>query len=410
VHALISNLADPAALTDALLTLAAILIGAKLLGEVAERIGQPAVVGELAAGVLLGTSVFGIVDPNEPIIAVLAEIGVIILLFQIGLETDLKKLAKVGGSSFLVAVVGVVLPFGLGLFVARLFGLSILQQLVIGAALTATSVGITARVLSDLGRLQDEEGQIVLGAAVLDDVLGLIILAVVGQLVAGERVTVFGAGRITLIAFGFLILALVVGRLLLPPLFVLLKRLGRADTLAIGALAIAFLFSVAAETAGSALILGAFAAGLALNSAADRRHIEAGVVRLGHFFVPVFFVTVAAAVDVRALASGRVLLIGSCLTVAGIVGKVLAGYAPWRFSGRKIVVGVAMIPRGEVGLIFAQMGLVTGVLTPALFSAIMLMVLATTFVAPPWLRYLLAPRPGQSGDSSGVAELTCESG
>lgn len=177
-----------------LFLLIVILVGAKLVGELAERIGQPAVLGELVAGVLVGGSVLGLVDPTLESIHLLAEIGVIILLFQIGLETDLRQLLKVGGASAVVAVVGVVVPFALGYGVAVALGIAQLPSIVIGASLTATSVGITARVLSDLGRLQEPESQIVLGAAVIDDIVGLIILGVVGGLVAGEAVTV-GASR-----------------------------------------------------------------------------------------------------------------------------------------------------------------------------------------------------------------------
>ena len=184
-----------------LLLLAVILVAAKVLGELAERIGQPAVVGELLAGVLLGPSVIGFIDPTLPPLHLIAEIGVVLLLFGIGLETDLKKLLSVGGAAFTVAVVGVLLPFALGYFVSRALGLELLPAVVAGAALTATSVGITARVLADLGRLQSVEGQIVLGAAVIDDVIGLIILAIVTDLVAGNAPTALGVIRTTAIAF-----------------------------------------------------------------------------------------------------------------------------------------------------------------------------------------------------------------
>src|SRR5215208_5537779 len=194
-----------------LLLLAVVLIAAKVLGELAERIGQPAVVGELLAGVLLGPSVIGFVDPTLPSLHLLAEIGVVLLLFGIGLETDLKRLVSVGGAAFAVAVVGVALPFALGFWVAGALGLDLLPSIVAGAALTATSVGITARVLSDLGQLRSVEGQIVLGAAVIDDVIGLVILAVVSDLVAGNAPSVLGVLRTTAVAFGFLAAVLLLG-------------------------------------------------------------------------------------------------------------------------------------------------------------------------------------------------------
>src|SRR5688572_16155204 len=212
-----------------LLLLATILVSAKLLGELAERMGQPAVIGELVAGVLLGPSLIGFVDPTLPALHLFAEIGVILLLFSIGLETDLKRLLSVGGAAFTVAVVGVLLPFASGYFVSRALGLDLLPSVVAGAALTATSVGITARVFSDLGKLKSVEGQVVLGAAVIDDVIGLIILAVVSDLVAGTAPSVVGVLRTTAIAFGFLAVAIGLGRFLIPPVFAFLARTGKEN-------------------------------------------------------------------------------------------------------------------------------------------------------------------------------------
>ena len=193
--------------------LAIALASAKLFGFLAKRIGQPAVLGELLAGVILGTSVLGLVNSKNEVFHLLAELGVVILLFEIGLETDLRKLLKVGGTSTVVAVVGVALPFVLGYLVCRLLGLSNIVAVVAGASLTATSVGITARVFSDLGRLQEPESQIVLGAAVIDDVIGLIILTVVAGLVQGQEITFLGAAKMTGVAFGFLAVVLLVGSL-----------------------------------------------------------------------------------------------------------------------------------------------------------------------------------------------------
>ena len=187
------------------LGLLVVMLGAaKLCGALAKAVGQPTVLGELVAGVLLGSSVLGLVDPGVEVIHLLAELGVIILLFAIGLETDLRKLLKVGGTSAAVAAVGVILPFALGYAACRLLGLPNLVAIVAGASLTATSVGITARVLSDLGRLQEPESQIILGAAVIDDIIGLVILTVVAGLTQGEQVTILGVARITAVAFGFL--------------------------------------------------------------------------------------------------------------------------------------------------------------------------------------------------------------
>ena len=385
------------------------MVAAKLSGELAERVGQPAVLGELVAGLILGSSVLGIVDPADPVLAVMAEIGVLILLFGIGLETDLRRLLSVGSAASMVAAVGVVLPFALGYAVARALGLELIAAIVCGAALTATSVGITARVLSDLGRLNDREGQIVLGAAVIDDVLGLVILAVVSGMVAGQTPSIAGVLRTLAVAFGFLAGAVLLGRLVVPPLFGLLSRIGREQTLATMALALAFLTAVLAESAGSALIIGAFAAGLIFQPTPHAHAIEKGTVRLGHFFVPIFFVIVGASVDVGSFAEPAVLILGLSLIVVAVFGKLAAGYAPWWLRARKSVIGVGMVPRGEVGLIFAQMGLATGALAQGEFSALMLMVMVTTFLAPPALKHLVAREPARPPeDTHAVAELTTE--
>lgn len=379
------------------------------MGELAERVGQPAVLGELLAGVLLGPSVLGLVHPEAPWLGLLAELGVIVLLFEIGLETDLKRLLGSGGTAATVALVGVLLPFLMGFGVGEAFGLPRLPSIVVGAALTATSVGITARVLADLGRLQDPESQVVLGAAVLDDIVGLVILTIVSRMVAGGAVTLGSVATTTAIAFGFVAAALLLGRLVVPPLFGLLARLGSEASLAPMALALALLVSVLAAQVGSALIIGAFTAGLLCAPTAQRPAIEQGVTRLGHFFVPIFFVSVGAAVDVRTFANPAVLGIGASLVAVAVLGKVLAGFAPVWFRGRKLVVGVGMVPRGEVGLIFAQTGLAAGVLDAGLFSAVTLMVIVSTFLAPPALKALLGARPRRPGvEAGGSASLVSE--
>jgi Kef-type K+ transport system membrane component KefB len=394
---------------DFLFLLVAILVAAKLLGELAEKVGQPAVLGELLAGVLLGSSVLGILDPNVEVIHLLAEVGVVLLLFQIGLETNLPRLLKVGPAAAAVAVTGVVVPFALGYLVALLLGLETLPAVVCGAALTATSVGITARVLSDLGRLQEPESQIVLGAAVIDDIIGLIILAVVANIMAGGELTVASVGITTVLAFGFVIGVVVIGRLVVPPLFDLLARVGREETLGTMALAFAFLIAFFADQVGSALIIGAFSAGLVLGPTPHAHVVEHGVLRLSMLFVPIFFVWVGAAVDVRTFADPQVLLVGGSLIAVAIAGKFVAGYAPFWFKGRKAVIGVGMMPRGEVGLIFAQMGLTTGALTTGLFSALTLMVMVTTFVAPPLLKVMFPPLPDvPQPPLSGLSEITTE--
>jgi Na+:H+ antiporter len=395
------------------LGLLVVMLGAaRLCGAVAKALGQPTVLGELVAGVLLGSSVLGLVNPHVEVIHLLAELGVILLLFAIGLETDLRKLMKVGGASAAVATVGVVLPFALGYAACRLLGLGNLVAIVAGAALTATSVGITARVLSDLGRLQEPESQIVLGAAVIDDIIGLVILTVVAGLTQREQVTALGVARITGVAFGFLAITLVVGSSVVPHLVRLASRIDLPGTTTILALILALGLAWLAEQAGSAVIIGAFAAGLLLARTPKAHEIEHGVTELGNFFVPLFFVSVGAAVDVRVFnpldpANRSTLFVGGLLILAAVVGKFAAGYAaPW-FKGKKSVIGVGMIPRGEVGLIFAQMGLASGVFDAKLFSAVTLMVMVTTFLAPPLLRLLFPPKDADwvRPEPEGIEEL-----
>ena len=381
--------------------LVALIIATKLLGGLAQRFGQPSVLGELVAGVILGGSVLGLLDPTDPVIAAFAEIGVLVLLFQIGLHTDVKGLIKVGTNATVVACIGVAVPFGLGFFVARALGIDTVPALVTGAALTATSVGISARVLSDLGRLQTAEGQIVLGAAVLDDIIGLVILSVVAGIVGGAAVTVGSVAWITVVALGFVVIALVVGRIAIPPIFAIVGIGAAEGTLGLLALAFAFILAWLADAAGSALIIGAFAAGLILHPTPQVKQIEKAVTTLGHLFVPIFFASVGAAVDLGALSDSRSLFVGGALIVVGVFGKVIAGYGPWWFGGNKTLIGVAMVPRGEVGLIFAQMGLTTGAIGSDLFGAIMLMVLVTTLLTPPLLGRLARRVPSTVTDAPG---------
>jgi Kef-type K+ transport system membrane component KefB len=383
------------------------LIGAKVLGELAERAGQPAVLGELIAGVLLGGSVLGWV-PSEgaaaDVIHLLAELGVVLLLFEIGLETDLREMFRVGPAALSVAVVGVALPFLFG-FLYWAYGTQgasgsadlTSTAVFVGATLTATSVGITARVLADLDRLRSQEARIIIGAAVIDDVIGLVILAVISGMAMGTSVTTLGVARISALAVGFLVLAVLVGRYAVPRLFDLVVRMRVRFVLLVFAFAFALALAAAASLAGSAMIIGAFAAGLILSGTNQFDTIEREVRPVAAIFAPIFFVSVGASVNLRLLDPTReeaagVLGIAAVLTVLAVLGKVAAGWAaPWlRF--RRLVVGVGMVPRGEVGLIFADIGRRSGILNDAVFGAVLLMIIATTFVAPPALKLLFGAR------------------
>lgn len=403
--------ADGTSVPEVLIALVAIFLATKLLGEVAQRMRQPAVLGELIAGVLLGGSVLGLVDPADPVIHTMAEIGVVILLFEIGLETELASLLRVGPAAVTVALAGVAVPFALGYFGATALGLPHVNALVCGAALCATSVGITARVLSELGWLATSEGSVILGAAVFDDIVGLIILAVIASLVSGEPLTVGSVSRIAGIAIAFVALAVLLGSFVAPPVFRAVEKIRAANALGLFGLAFAFLLAWLAQQSGSAMIVGAFAAGLVLFRLPQRHEIEKASTTIGHFFVPIFFAAVGAAVDLKALLDPRALMLGGLLIVAGTVGKVVAGYAPWWFQGDRLMVGLGMVPRGEVGLIFAQMGLAAGAITSGEYGALMLMVLATTFVTPPALAWrakrhaIKGPDPTDRPGAGGIDDL-----
>ena len=386
------------------LVLATMLVGAKLLGELAEPIGQPAVLGELVAGVVLGGSVLGVVPASgtaADVVRVFAELGVVLLLFEIGLETDLREMFRVGTASLSVAMVGVILPFALGFVYwaylphAASGGTTDLTTaaVFVGATLTATSVGITARVLSDLSRMNTQEARIIIGAAVIDDVIGLVILTVVSGMAAGASVSAFGILRISAVAVGFLVIAVLVGRFAVPRLFDLVVRMRVRYVLLVFAFAFALGLSAVAAVAGSALIIGAFAAGIILSGTNQFDTIEREVRPVASIFAPIFFVSVGASVNLRLLdptqeGSAGLLGIAGALIVLAIAGKIAAGWAaPW-VAYRRIVVGVGMVPRGEVGLIFADIGRRSGVLNEAVFGAVLLMIMVTTFVAPPALKLL----------------------
>ena len=387
--------------SELLLALIAIFAAAKLFGEIAERIGQPAVLGEMIGGIAIGGSGLGLVDAHAPMLQVMAQLGVVLLLFLIGLETDVRRLLAVGGASAAVATVGVVLPLGAGFAVARALGYPFLVALLLGAALTATSVGITARVLSDLGQLKTSESQIILGAAVLDDILGLICFAVVGGIAEGQAITAWSVAKIVISAFGFIALALVIGSFLAPQLIALVTRLRVQKALLFASLMLAFALAWGAGAIGSGMIVGAFAAGLVLARTEKGKEIEHEVRPIAQFFIPIFFVVVGAAVDLKSLNSKPFLVMGLLLTLVGVIGKVIAGFVAFGPPVRRLVIGVGMVPRGEVGLIFAQLGLSTGLLTAGLYSSLAFMVIVTTLITPPALRILL--RPGDHRDDPGTA-------
>jgi Kef-type K+ transport system membrane component KefB len=404
---------DPVAAV--VLALAIILTAAKLGGDLAVRLGQPSVLGELIVGVALGN--LGLLGfhrlewlLHEPSLDMLARLGVLVLLFEVGLESTVPQMLKVGVSSVLVATLGVAAPFALGWGVGAwlLPSHSVYVHAFLGATLSATSVGITARVLRDLGKSQTKEARIVLGAAVLDDVLGLIVLAVVVGVIAaadvGEQLSVAGVAFTVGKAAVFLVGALVLGLWMSPRLFRFASRLRASGVLLAVALAFCFLLAWLANAIGLAPIVGAFAAGLILENThyheletKEQRTLEQLVSPISYFLVPVFFVVMGTRTDLSALAKPGVLALAAALTGAAIIGKQLCSLGAVGKGLDRLSIGIGMIPRGEVGLIFANLGLslqVKGerIIDEATFSAVVVMVVVTTMVTPPALKWSLGRR------------------
>ena len=413
-----------------LLWIAIILLAARF-SLVIERWGQPPVLGELLVGVLLGNlGLIGITvfDPihDDHIIKFLAELGVVILLFQVGLESNLREMGRVGVRALLVACIGVVVPFVLGTYVVGpwlLPGLPFYAYLFLGATLTATSVGITARVFQDLKILRSREAQIVLGAAVIDDVMGLIILAVVSAMVTAGSFSLGMVGVITFKAVAFLVGAIVIGQLLAPLLARGLSTIhsGKGMKLTL-ALSFGLICAYLAGEIGLAPIVGAFAAGLVLDpvhfrhfaepqmvsdirahlATADRElqgklneviehhskhHVQDLLEPIGNFLIPIFFVLTGMSVRLEALFDPKIVLIALIITVVAFIGKVVAGLVAGNVN--KWIVGWGMVPRGEVGLIFAATGQRLGIVSDELFGVIIIVVILSTLLTPPILTYIV---------------------
>jgi Kef-type K+ transport system membrane component KefB len=422
---------DPIAPT--LLAIIAILVVAKLFGEISERCGLPSVLGELIGGILLGNLI--LINPNwsflEPLrmtpvqgywpIAVdsLARIGVIVLLFEVGLESTIAGMMKVGASSFIVAVLGVVAPMLLGVGTSWFFirnipvelsrivpqGFSLFYvHLFIGAVLCATSVGITARVFRDLGKIQTKEAQIILGAAVIDDVLGLIVLAVVSGIVtsaeSGQPVAMGSVFRLIVVSGLFLVGTLLAGVFLIPRIMKQLSRLRTSGVVLISSLVFAFILAYLANLVGLAPIVGAFAAGLLLEEVHFRGfhgdvQIERLIKPVSTFLVPIFFVLMGIQVRLESFANPSILGLAGGLTLAAILGKQICGLGILEKNLDRITIGIGMIPRGEVGLILASIGKNLKVVDDAVYSAIVIMIIVTTLITPPLLSLTLRRKRGK---------------
>ena len=368
------------------LDLALILVIAKAAAELSERFRIPAVIGEIVAGIMIGPSLLGLVEPSDAI-RVLAEVGVIILLAEVGLEMDLNELRKVGRASLIVAVIGVAVPMSSGFLAGTVLGESVNASLFLGAALAATSVGITARVFGDLKALSSTEARIVLGAAVADDVLGLVILTIVTRIVEQGSVDIGGLVSTIGLATGFLVVAGAVGILFVPKLLAAIGvRALSPVTIGVIAAGITFGFSAAASAADLAPIIGAFVAGAALGRSSYHDKIARDFQALGAVFIPVFFMLIGMDTDVTKFFDLHVLGISAVLAAIAVFGKMAAAVGARGTKADKLLVGIGMVPRGEVGLIFATIGVSVGVFNDDLYAVVLLVVLITTVVAPPLLR------------------------
>ena len=386
-----------------LLDIAVILLAAKVAAELCERVRVPAVVGEILVGVLIGPSLLGLIDAHNEPVAQLAELGVLLLLVQVGMEMDLAELGRVGPR------------LDVGRDGRRRDPVRARRHrsgwdsgedgntaLFVGAALTATSVGITARVFGDLKALATTEARVVLGAAVADDVLGLIILTVVVKIVTGGDVSALSILGTIGAAVGFLVVATVVGVVLVPRVFRHLERYTRSSaSIVVIAFAAMLVFAYAAEWAKLAPIIGAFVAGLAIGRSDQHARVERDFGSTANLLIPVFFVQIGLDADIEAMARPAVLGLAGSLLLVAIIGKLASAGGAIGLRADKVIIGIGMIPRGEVGIIFASIGLAEGVLGDNQYAALLIMVLVTTLITPPLLRWRVTKLQAAPVDDDG---------
>jgi Kef-type K+ transport system membrane component KefB len=382
------------------LSLMLILVVARLFGELSARLQVPPVMGEILAGIMLGPSILGWIEPND-IIKLLAEIGIILLLFEVGLETDFSRLAKAGGKAGVVALGGFIAPFLGGYATAYwLFGLSPLVALFIGGTLTATSIGVTVRVLRDLHRQTSHEAQIVLGAAVLDDILGVVLLALLFEFATGGGVQLINAGKIMIFIVVFLILAPIVAKFFAGVVRQLDKESQISGLIPTSIVSLVLFFAWLAHAIGAPELLGGFAAGLALSkrfflpfgaplTQTDGhfiQRIEGKMKPIIHVFTPIFFVMVGLSLNLHEIDwhSPLLWLMSVSFVLLAIITKFSGAFLihePWN---RRIIIGTAMVPRAEVGLIFAEIGRTSAVFNDEIY-AVMILTIAITTILPSFM-------------------------
>ncbi len=389
-----------------LLALFVMLAAAKLMGEIFERLRQPAVVGEILAGVVIGPSLLGWVVPSD-LISILAEIGVIFLLFTVGLETKPQAIFEVGRRAVFVGVLGVVLPFVAGYFIAVAWGGSFAEAMFIGAALVATSVGITARVLGSMGLLDRETTRVILGAAVIDDVLGLIILSLVSSASQGS-VSLPTLGKTAAAAILFTLFVALIGSRVMTRLAPAVERLRLSKPFFTVGLILCLGLSYAAIYVGVAAIIGAFLAGMALAEATEgnkkMHRMTSGVTE---FLVPFFLVNIGMQLDLSVFREASIVVLAIVITFAAVLTKFVGcSLGAWGMSRREMAqVGVGMIPRGEVGIVVAQIGLGLAVIDAQFFASVLFMAVATTLIAPPLIKLAFNEDRDQDGVPDELPDL-----
>ena len=387
------------------LSLMAILLAARIMAEVALRLRIPPVVGELFAGILLGPSLLGWLEP-QPVLKLLAEIGIILLLFEVGMVTDASRLVRAGPNALVVAITGFVFPFLSGYMVSRyVFDLDLMVALFIGGTLTATSIGITVRVLADLGRQASREGQVVLGAAVVDDVLGVVLLALLYEFSTEGGVSLISAGQILLFVGAFFLIAPVAAKLMA----IVIKHFHAVSEipglLPTAVMSLVFFFAWLAHYFGAPALLGGFAAGLALSrrfflpfvsgsrmDAKFEASLHAEMRPIVRLFTPIFFVMVGLSLDLRAVdwSSAFIWAFFAFLLVVSVAGKLVGAVlikAPWP---ERMAIGMAMVPRGEVGLVFAELGRLSGVYSNDVYAGLVIVIASTTLLPPFAMKWFYA--------------------
>ena len=378
----------PAGPEKLLFQLFVIFVAAKIVGEVFERLRLPAVVGEIVAGALFGPYALGLIHPTDTIQSI-AEIGAIFVLFHAGLETSPQDLVRVGRKSLLVAVSGVIVPFVLGFSYMKIRGDSTTEATFVGAAMVATSVGITARVLGDLGVLGSRSARIILGAAVFDDILGMVLLAIVAGLASSIGVQWIHLSVLTFEAVVFAVFMIFVGSRIIRPLRRRVERLSTHNAPLILSLAICLLLSWLAVKIGMAAIIGAFFAGLAFADYAPEWDLLPSVTSISDFLAPYFFFSIGSQLDIS-LFGGNVLTAAIIISILAIISKVLGCGSPMLREGlhTSLTVGIGMMPRGEVALIVALVGLNSHIVRQPTYAIVVFMTAVTTLLAPPMLRYM----------------------